>query len=88
MLSFHREIHFNTSTLTIKDEMRMVTAKDLFFAAVGRGHEYSANIEDFLINKIEHLPKSKYFYLEKKKNPKIHISFLKKIPKHCLFSRF
>ena len=68
--------------------MRMVTAKDLFFAAVGRGHEYSANIEDFLINKIEHLPKSKYFYLEKKKNPKIHISFLKKIPKHCLFSRF
>ena len=52
--------------LAITDEMRVVTAKGLFFAAVGREHEYSANIEDFLINKIKHLLKSEYFYLEKK----------------------
>ena len=50
----------------ITDKMRLVTAKDFFFAAVERGRVYSANIVNQTKKKIKHVLESEYFYLEKK----------------------
>ena len=50
----------------ITDKMRVVTAKDFFFAAVERGRVYSANIVNQMKKIIKHVLESEYFYLEKK----------------------
>ena len=46
--------------------MRVVTAKDFFFAAVERGRVYSANIVNQMKKKIKHVLESEYFYLQQK----------------------